>query len=98
MVKFSASGVEIDVRVIPRASKTRLAGERDGRLLVRLAAPPVDGAANSLLIEFLTQILGVPRRSVRLLAGARSREKRIAVDGMTVDEARVRLAPARSAR
>jgi uncharacterized protein len=98
LIRETATGVEIDVRVIPRASTTQLAGERDGCLLVRLAAPPVEGAANSSLLEFLAEMLGVPRRSVRLRAGERSRRKRIVVDGMTADAAQALLAPARSAR
>jgi uncharacterized protein len=78
--------------VIPRAGNTALAGERDGRLLVRLSAPPVEGAANDALVEFLAKTLGVPRRSVRLVAGTRSRQKRVAVEGLSGEAAAERLA------
>jgi len=60
-------------------------------LLVRVAAPPVDGAANDALEAFLAQVLAVQRRRVRVLAGARSRRKRITVEGIDVATARQRL-------
>jgi uncharacterized protein (TIGR00251 family) len=78
----------VNIRVIPRAHKTGLAGERDGALLVRLAAAPVDGAANAALVEFLADALGLPRRNIRIVAGARSRQKRVAIAGMTAEQVR----------
>lgn len=81
----------VDVHVIPRARKSELSGERDGALLVRLAAPPVEGAANAALIEFLASALDVPRRSVRIVAGERSRRKRVAIAGMTPEQVRAIL-------
>jgi uncharacterized protein (TIGR00251 family) len=81
----------VDVRVIPRARKTEYAGERDGALLVRLAAPPVEGAANDALVEFLAAALGLPRRAVRIVSGERSRRKRVAIDGMTPEQVRAIL-------
>jgi uncharacterized protein len=80
-------GVLIDVRVIPRAGRSGLAGTRDGALLVRLNAPPVDGAANAELIEVLANTLGVPKRAVTLVAGDRSRRKRVRVSGLSVVQA-----------
>jgi uncharacterized protein YggU (UPF0235/DUF167 family) len=50
---------------------------------VRVAAPPVDGAANAALVDFLARRLGVAKGAVRILSGDRGREKRIAVDGLT---------------
>lgn len=82
MIRQTASGVEVDVRVMPRASRSGLAGQRGGRLLVRLSAPPVDGAANDALISFLAELFRCPRRAVRLVSGERSREKRVALDGV----------------
>jgi uncharacterized protein (TIGR00251 family) len=77
--------VDIVVRVIPRASKPGIAGMRDGALLVRLTSPPVEGAANSELIEVLAKALGVPKRAVNIVAGDRARLKRVRVDGVTAD-------------
>jgi uncharacterized protein (TIGR00251 family) len=84
-------GVLIDVRVIPRAGRSGIAGTRDGALLVRLAAPPVDGAANAELIDVLATALGVAKRAVTLVAGERSRQKRVGVAGISEREARSRL-------
>jgi len=83
--------VTIDVRVIPRARKTESAGERDGAFLIRLAAPPVDGAANDALVAFLAETLGIPRRAIRIVSGERSRHKRVAIEGVGADDVRARL-------
>ena len=77
--------VDIFVRVIPRGSKPGVAGMRDGALLVRLKSPPVEGAANSELIDVLAKALGVPRRAVSIVSGDRARLKRVRVDGVDAD-------------
>ena len=84
---FGAPGrIEIAVRVIPRARKTEVVGFRDDVLVVRVAAPPVEGAANEALIEFLSSALHVPRRAVQILGGDRGRRKRVAIDGVTTEQ------------
>ena len=90
-VRETAAGVEIDVRVIPRATKTLIGGVRNGALLVRLAAPPVEGAANEALVRFLATRLQVPTRRVRIVAGERGRQKRVAFEGVSAAEVRDRL-------
>lgn len=70
------------MRVAPRAGRSGIAGVRDGALLVRLAAAPVDGAANAELIAVLAGALDLPKRSIRIVSGDRSRAKRVHVDGM----------------
>lgn len=82
---------ELAVRVVPRASKAGIAGTRDGAILVRLGAAPVDGAANAELIDTLARALGVPRRAVTLVAGATSRSKRVRVEGLSRDAALEKL-------
>ena len=89
--RTGAKGVRLDIRVIPRASRTVVAGERDGALLIRLAAPPVDGAANDALIAFLAKALDVPRRQVVLVHGDTARQKTVDVTGVTEAAARERL-------
>jgi uncharacterized protein (TIGR00251 family) len=74
------------VRVIPRAGRTAIAGVRGDALLVRLAAAPVDGAANDALLDLLASALRRPRRDLSIAAGERSRSKRVAVSGMTAGE------------
>ena len=90
MITATNDGVVIDVRVIPRAGRSGLAGMRDGALLVRLTAPPVEGAANEELIAVLAKALGVPKRAVTIVAGERSRAKRVAVAGISRDAAEAR--------
>ena len=70
------------MRVVPRAGRTGLGGYRAGVLVVRLAAAPVDGAANDALIDFLADLLGRPKRDVSIVAGHKSRNKRIAIAGL----------------
>ena len=71
------------VRVVPRASRTAAAGEHDGALRVRIAAPPVEGAANEELARFLAKALGVPARDVEIVSGRASKSKRVRVRGVT---------------
>lgn len=78
----SDSGQLIDVRVVPRAGKSGVAGVRGGALLLRLAAAPVDGAANAELIAVLAGALHLPKRSIRIVSGEHSRAKRVHVEGM----------------
>jgi uncharacterized protein (TIGR00251 family) len=88
MIKATADGVELTVRVIPRARRTECSGVRGDTLVVRVAAPPVEGAANDALIEFFSAALRVPRRAVRIVSGDRARQKRVAITGVTADQIR----------
>lgn len=88
MITSTPRGVVITVRVIPRAGRSGVAGTRGGALLVRLAAPPVEGAANAELIEVMAAVLGVPKRAVTIVAGERARLKRVRVEGVTEDVVR----------
>ena len=90
MITATPDGVVIDVRVIPRAGRSGVAGTREGALLVRLNAPPLEGAANDELIEVLAKTLGVPKRAVTIVAGERSRTKRVAVAGISREAAEAR--------
>lgn len=83
--------VVIDVRVIPRAKKSQIGGERDGAIVIRLAAPPVGGAANDALIELLAATLDLPRRNIRIVSGERARLKRVAIAGATANAVKARL-------
>ena len=91
MIHSTAGGIIVDVRVIPRAAKSGVAGTRGGALLVRLTAPPVEGAANAELIEVIARALDVPRRSVTIVGGDRSRQKRVRVEGIDAATATERL-------
>ena len=87
MIEATADGVVLAVRVIARAGRSGLAGTRDDAVLVRLAAAPVDGAANAELVAVLAAAFGVPRREVAILSGDRSRHKRVQVRGVDADTA-----------
>jgi uncharacterized protein (TIGR00251 family) len=96
-LKLSVSkdgAVTFEVRAKPNAKKSAIAGVREGALEVRVAAPPLDGAANDELVATLASVLGIPRRDVHLVHGTSSRIKRIEVHGLSVDEVRARLAVA----
>ena len=86
------------VRVKPRSSRDAIEGERDGALVVRLKAPPVEGEANAALLRVLGRALGVPPQAVRLLSGATGRNKRVHVASVSAAEARSRLEAVSSPR
>ena len=83
MVTDGRDGALIAVKVIARASKSAVSGIRDGALLVRLSAPPVDGAANAELVDVIADALGVPKRAITITSGATSRRKTLHVAGIT---------------
>jgi uncharacterized protein (TIGR00251 family) len=76
-------GVTFAVRVVPRASRDAIEGEHVGALKVRLTAPPVEDRANQALRRILAERLNVPIRAVRIVAGEKSRTKRVAIAGVT---------------
>jgi uncharacterized protein len=74
------------VRLQPRAGRDEIVGERAGALVVRLTAPPVEGRANAALCRLLARRLGVAPTRVTLLRGAKSRDKVVAVEGLSSTE------------
>jgi hypothetical protein len=85
------AGLTLRVRVQPRASRDALSGEREGALVIRLTAPPVEGAANEALARFLGKALGVAPTAVRVVSGATGRNKVVSVAGLDAATARERL-------
>jgi uncharacterized protein len=81
----------LDIRVIPRAKRSAVAGTRGDAWLVRLQAPPVDGAANEELMTLLAEVLGVSKRAVSIVSGETSRQKRVQVIGIGAEAAYERL-------
>jgi uncharacterized protein (TIGR00251 family) len=78
-----AGGVVLEILVQPRASRTKVVGEHDGRLKIQLAAPPVDGEANSALVEFLAGALRVRKSDVAIVRGDTGRRKTVRVAGVS---------------
>lgn len=76
-LRLSAAGdrVRFDVRVVPRAARNGVAGVRDGALVVRVTAPPVEGAANAALVEVLAEALGVAKGEIAVERGRAARRK-----------------------
>ena len=79
------SGARVAVRVQPRASADALVAVRDGRLILRVSAPPVEGRANEAVCRLLAGVLGIRAGAVTVLCGHQSRDKLITVDGLTQD-------------
>ena len=74
--------MRIAIRITPNASKDEISGrEEDGKLKIKIQSPPVDGAANRRLIEFLAKSVGVSKSKVRIIRGDKSRSKIIEIDG-----------------
>ena len=76
------AGAVLNLRIVPRASKNAIQGELGDALKIRLCAPPVEGAANAALVEFLADAFSLPRARVQLLSGATSRNKRVLLAGL----------------
>jgi uncharacterized protein (TIGR00251 family) len=87
----SAAGVTFAVKVHPHAKKNAITGEIGDALKLSLTSPPVEGRANEACIEFLAKLLKVPRSSVTIASGQRSRAKVIRVAGISVKEVRKRM-------
>ena len=81
-VRETPRGVRIELRVIPRSPRAGIEGVRDGRILVRVTAPPVDHAANEAVAAVLANALDVPKRAIRIVAGQTARNKAVEIEGV----------------
>jgi uncharacterized protein len=79
------------VHVVPNAKSDSVVGEYGGAIKIKLRAPAVEGKANAALIRFLTEQLKLPRHSIVLERGHRSRDKLIRIDGLTAEDVRMRM-------
>ena len=86
-----ADGISFTVRVVPRASKTEIAGEIAGAVKVRVASPPVDGAANAELIRFFAKTFDVAKSDVEIVSGHTSKTKQIRMLRVTPERLRMEL-------
>ena len=87
----SARGVLLAVRVIPRASRTSVTSVRDRVLVVRVTAPPVEGAANRAVLDALAVFLDVPRGWLTIAAGSRGRDKQVQIHGVSAADVQARI-------
>ena len=83
MIQFSEDnrGLTFAVRIVPRASRSEIAGEQSGALRVRIAAAPVEGAANQELIKLLAKSFKLPQKAVEIVSGAASKNKIVRIQG-----------------
>jgi uncharacterized protein (TIGR00251 family) len=91
-LRLRETGVELELRLVPGASRTRVAGLYGNRLKVQLAAPPVDGEANAALQRFLGKQLRVPPSTVRIVRGPRDRSKTVLIETAEPSELAARAA------
>ena len=91
IVQGTKDGAVLTIHVQPNASKTECVGVHGGALKIRVAAPPVEGAANEEVIRFLARQLSISRTSVRIQSGASGRHKRLLVKGLSVLQVHARL-------
>lgn len=96
LITPDGEGVRLAVKVTPRATRNRIAGvvgDADGRLVlaVRLAAPPVDGAANTALIAFLAERAGLPKSAITIESGKTARRKIVRLVGISAETLSNRL-------
>ena len=91
-MRGNAAGSALAIRVTPNAKRNEISEFLDdGTIRIRLTAPPVDGKANSALIEFLSKVLGVKRSDIEIIAGETSRNKLVSVSGLDPDTVQERL-------
>lgn len=84
-VQDSPEGAVLTIHVQPKASNTEYAGVHGGALKFRVAAPPVEGAANEALCAYLAGLFGLPKKAVVVWSGHSSRKKRVVLAGVTAD-------------
>ncbi len=91
MLQESNNGITLNVRVVPRSSRNQIIGVEGDVLKIKLTAPPVEGAANAALIEFIADWLGVRRSAVSIVSGDKARNKIVRVAGVTIEQVRAQL-------
>lgn len=87
------NGICLEVQVQPRASRSQIVGVHEGRLKIKLTAPPVEGEANRALIDFLARELDLPKRNISLLKGETSRYKLVAITGLSPEQLQKKILP-----
>lgn len=88
---MSAASCKLAIKAIPNAPRNAVAGWLGDALKVKVHAPALEGRANEELCEFIADTLGLPKRTVTVAMGDKSRQKVLHIDGLTLDEVRARL-------
>ncbi len=90
-IKEADGAVVLNVRVQPKSSREAILGVVEDALKIALKAPPVEGAANAALCAFIGKTLKCPKSAVELVGGQQSRNKRVKVQGISLEEAHAKL-------
>jgi uncharacterized protein (TIGR00251 family) len=96
VTEMNAAAVRLAVYIQPGASRTELAGMHDGMIKIRIAAAPIDNAANRTLIDFIARQLGIAKRKVRIVSGSTQRRKVLEIEGVTAELIAAALAGGRT--
>ncbi len=91
MIEQTPHGIRITVFAQPKAAKNEVIGPHNGAVKIKITAPPIEGRANEAIIEFLSELFKIPKRSIQLYRGGTSRNKIFELEGVTVEEARAVL-------
>ena len=92
-IRETSAGLEIRIHVLSRAKRNEISGTYNGALKINTTAPPVDDAANKAVIEYLSKLFGIPKSSIRILAGTKSRDKTLQISGLSLRVLLDSLAP-----
>jgi uncharacterized protein (TIGR00251 family) len=87
-IRETSAGIEIPLHVQPRARRSQIVGIHNRALKIKIAAPPVDDAANRAIVEFFSRLLGVSKSRVCIIAGEKSRDKVLRIDGLSLNTLR----------
>jgi uncharacterized protein (TIGR00251 family) len=90
-LQVQKDGVRLAIKVLPRASRTEIGAPLGNELKIKVAAPPVDSAANDALVRFLAEKLDCPRGSIQLVRGHTSRHKIVEISGLSPGDVLARL-------
>jgi uncharacterized protein len=81
-IRETEHGIVFPVHIVPRSAKCEIAGVQGDALKLKITAPPVEGQANTECIRFLSHILGIKKKQVRILSGHKSKKKMVAIEGI----------------
>lgn len=91
MIEAIRGGTRLRLLIQPKSSKSEIVGPHDGALKVRIAAPPIEGRANEELVEFLSDLLKIPKRDVVIAKGDTGRRKTVEILGLTPEQIKAKL-------
>ncbi|MNL08780.1 hypothetical protein D3C87_1295150 [compost metagenome] len=88
MIEEISGGVRLHLFIQPKASKNEVVGPHNGEIKIKITSPPIDGEANSGLIEYLSKLFKIPKRDITLAKGETNRHKVLDLSGITLEQAR----------